>query len=346
MGMRLSWGILGTGSIAHAFAEHLPRSQTGDLVAVGSRTREGAERFGAHFGIARRHASYDALLNDPAVEAVYISTPHPMHLEWAVRAARAKKHILCEKPIGLNEHQARQIIDAAREHDVFLMEAFMYRCHPQTQKLVELLKHRVIGDVRIIQASFGFNGPDDPRGRLLAPELGGGGILDVGCYPVSMSRLIAGVATGIDFAEPTELHAVARLGTTGVDEWTVAVARFPGDIVAQLSTSVRIEQENVVRIFGTKGSIFMPQPWAPARDGGRWSFTVLRHGEAPREIAADEARPLYAIEADVVAANINRRQPPHPAMTWDDTIGNLRALDLWRRAIKLTYPAEREDSGQ
>ena len=341
MNSKLNWGILGTGSIAHAFAQQLPRSETGTLVAVGSRTIESARRFAAEFGIARCHGSYEALLNDPSVQAVYISTPHPMHLEWAVRAAEAKKHILCEKPIGLNAAEATKIIDAARHHDVFLMEAFMYRCHPQTRALVDILRQRAIGEVRLIQTSFGFNGPDDPRGRLLAPELGGGGILDVGCYPVSMSRLIAGVATGGNFAEPLEVKAVGHLGSTGVDEWTAAVALFPGEILAQLSTSVRLDQENAVRIFGTQGSVFIPQPWAPARDGGRWTFAVHRNGEPSREISGDERRPLYAIEADVVAQNISRRQAPHPAMTWDDTLGNLRALDQWRRAIGLTYPAER-----
>lgn len=340
MSTTLNWGILGTGSIAHVFAEQLPSSESGKLVAVGSRSSEGADRFGATFGVTNRHGSYDALLADAQVQAVYVSTPHPMHLEWAVRAARAGKHVLCEKPIGLNEREARRIIDAARDNDVFLMEAFMYRCHPQTHKLIELLRSRAIGDVRMIQASFSFSGPDDPPGRLLSPELGGGGILDVGCYPVSMSRLIAGVARGGDFAEPIELEALGRLGATGVDEWTAAVVRFPGDIIAQLSTGVRVEQDNVVRIFGSEGSIVIPRPWAPARDGGPWTFTVHRHGQEPREMSGSERRPLYAIEADVVAASIARRQAAFPAMSWDDTIGNIRVLDRWRAAIGLTYPAE------
>jgi predicted dehydrogenase len=336
----LNWGILGTGSIAHTFAEQLPRSKTGKLVAVGSRTFESANRFADEFRVPNRHGNYDALLNDPQVQAVYISTPHPMHAEWAIRAARAKKHILCEKPLGLNEREARRIIDAAREHDVFLMEAFMYRCHPQTHKLVELLRQRVIGEVRLIQASFSFSGPDDTHGRLLAPELGGGGILDVGCYPVSMSRLVAGVSTGRDFADPIELKAVAHLGTTGVDEWSAAVARFPGDIIAQLSTGVRLEQENAVRIFGSHGSIFMPTPWAPARDGGPWSFFVRPNDRPVQEIGGAASQPLYAIEADVVAANVENRQAAFPAMSWEDTLGNLRALDLWRDSIGLIYPAE------
>ena len=340
----LNWGILGTGSIAHTFAGQLPRSRTGKLVAVGSRTRGSADRFGDEFKVPRRHGSYDALLNDPEVQAVYISTPHPMHAEWAIRATQARKHILCEKPLGLNEREARQIIEAAREHGVFLMEAFMYRCHPQTHKLVELLRQRVIGDVRVIHASFSFSGPDDAHGRLLAPELGGGGILDVGCYPVSMSRLIAGVSTGKDFAEPLELKAVARLGTSGVDEWSAAVARFPGDMIAQLSTGVRVEQENAVRIFGSRGSIHVPTPWAPARDGGPWSFVVRRDDRPVQEIGGVATQPLYAIEADVVAANIENRQAAFPAMSWQDTVGNLRTLDLWRNSIGLTYPTESDAS--
>jgi predicted dehydrogenase len=341
MSMVLNWGILGTGGIAKAFARGVAESQTGRLVAVGSRSQESAELFGSQFNVPRRHGNYESLLADPAVQAVYISTPHPHHKQWAIKSAEAGKHILCEKPIGVNAAEASAIIDAARKHDVFLMEAFMYRCHPQTPKLVELLRQKAIGEVRVIQATFGFSVPFDASSRVLSNDLAGGGILDVGCYPVSMARLVAGVVAGKDFAEPTELHAVGHLGVTGVDEYSAAVLKFPGDIIAQLSAGVQVEQENAVRIYGTQGHIHLPAPWAPARNGGMSKFFVHRTGqEIPQEVVIGPTPFLYSIEADLVAESIPRRQAAPPAMSWDDTLGNMRTLDWWRRAIGLKYRFE------
>src|SRR5688572_32176004 len=199
-GGRLNWGILGTGSIAGTFAEFLPASKTGNLLAVASRAPDRAARFAREWGVPRHYASYEALLADPDVRAVYVSTPHPQHKQWATRAAAAGKHVLCEKPLCLNHADAAAVIDAARAHGVFLMEAFMYRCHPQTRKLIDLLRGGAIGEVRAVHAAFSFRAPFDPASRLFNKALGGGGILDVGCYPVSMARLVAGVAAGADFA--------------------------------------------------------------------------------------------------------------------------------------------------
>ncbi len=276
---KLKWGLLATGGIAHTFARGLETSQTGELLAVGSRTQASADRFGDEFSVPRRHGSYEALLADPEVQAVYLSPPHPMHAEWAMKAAEAGKHVLCEKPLGMNEAEARRIIEAARQHDVFLMEAFMYRCHPVTTRLVELLREGLIGEVRVIQAAFSFAGGADPRGRHLDKVLGGGGILDVGCYPASMSRLVAGVALGGEIAEPLEVKGTAYFGDTGVDEYAVAVARFPGGILAELATGVRVNQENVVRIFGTQGKIEVPSPWFGSRDPGVSRIVVQVDGE-------------------------------------------------------------------
>ena len=348
MSSTLHWGILATGNIARAFAQGLTHSTTGKLVAVGSRSAESARRFGEEFGLppSAWHATYEALLADPEVHAIYVSNPHPGHAEWAIRCAEAGKHILCEKPLAMNHAEAMAVIEAARRHDVFLMEAFMYRCHPQTRRIVELVRDAAIGPVRVIQATFSFRSGHDPKSRLLAPELGGGGILDVGCYPVSMSRLIAGAATGQPFANPLKLQAVGHLGETGVDDYTAAVAAFPGDIVAQLATGVRVTQENVVRVYGEEGHIFVPAPWAPSRDGGASKFILHRNGEPePREIVVETVASatayLYTIEADHVAAHLAARQSP--AMSWADTLGNMQTLDQWRDAIGLTYPLEKPD---
>ncbi|HWB53006.1 MAG TPA: aldo/keto reductase [Tepidisphaeraceae bacterium] len=340
MNKTLNWGILGTGNIAKAFAKHLPHSRTGKLVAVASRSQETADAFAREFGATKPLGSYEAMLTDPDVQAVYVATPHPLHAEWAIRLAEAGKHLLVEKPIGLNAGDAMAIIEAAETHNVFLMEAFMYRCHPQTAKVVELIRQGAIGDVRVIHATFSFHWPKPWNGdsRLTNNALGGGGILDVGCYPISASRLIAGAATGLPFAEPTELKAVAHLGATAVDEWAIASLKFPGDILAQCATGVQLNQENLLRIDGSDGSILVPDPWVPAKDGGKTKIIVRRAGKEPEEIDI-EAGPIYAIEADTVAEHIEKRQSP--TMSWRDTLGNMRALDRWRKEIGLVYEGEK-----
>jgi predicted dehydrogenase len=334
----LLWGILGTGRIAGIFAKQLSQSKTGKLAAVGSRTQASADRFAAEYRVARSHGSYEALLADSQVQAVYIATPHSLHAQWCLKAAAAGKHILCEKPLTLNHTEALAVVEAARNHDVFLMEAFMYRCHPQTAKLIELLREKVIGEVRVIHASFGFHRDFNPETRLFKNALAGGGILDVGCYTVSMSRLVAGVATGKSFAEPVEVKGCGHFAPSGVDTWATASLKFPDDILAALATSVEVQQHNTLRIHGSNGSIFVPAPWAQVHDGTTTKLFVERKGEPQQEIVVELTQPAYAIEADHVAAYIERRQAP--AMSWDDSLGNMGALDRWRKSIGLIYESE------
>ncbi len=342
----LRWGMLGTGRIAGIFARGVQDSVSGKLVAVGSRSGESASRFAQEFNIPKAHASYEELLADPEVEAVYIATPHPMHAKWAIRAAEAGKHILCEKPLALNHAEAMAIVEAAKEHDVFLMEAFMYRCHPQTARVVDMIRDGTIGRVRTIQATFSFDAGSNLESRLLRQDLGGGGILDVGCYCTSMARLIAGVALGKDFANPIELKAVGHIGEESrVDEYTAAVLKFPGEIIAQLATGVRVKQEDGVRIYGSDGWIHIPEPWIPGPNGEPTSIFLYRKGQsAPEEIVVDPGSPLYAIEADTVASHIEDRQAPSPAMTWEDSLGNMRTLDMWREQIGMVYDSERPEA--
>lgn len=335
----LRWGLLATGHIARRFATALPKSQTGVLASVASRDLKKAKAFGKEFGCQRCYGSYQELLADGEVDAVYISTPHPMHAQWAVAAASAGKHILCEKPIAMNHTQAAQIVAAARSNDVFLMEAFMYRCHPQIARLVKLLRAGTIGQVRVIRAAFSFRSKFNPKSRLFAKELGGGAILDIGCYTASMARLVAGVAMGGEFADPVEVKAAGHIGKTGVDEWSVCVMKFPGDIVADVSAGVSVSQESTVRIYGDDGVISLPDPWTPAREGGSVKILIQKSGKT-REIEIKTSEYLYAFEADVVARSIKKRQASFPAMTWDDTLGNMRALDMWRESIGLTYDCD------
>lgn len=331
MDKRLKWGIIGTGAIAHRFAKGLLESQTGQLAAIGSRSEQSAQAFALEYP-ARAHGSYAALLADPEVEAVYISTPHPAHANWAIRAAEAGKHILCEKPITMNHAETLAVVEAARKYDVFLMEAFMYRCHPQTARLVELIRTGTIGEVRFISAAFSFDAGTNLRSRLLSRELGGGGILDVGCYCASMARLIAGVATGAAFAEPLEICGTGMIGAeSGVDEYAVASLKFPGGILAQLACGVRLRLENNVRIVGTDGSILLPDPWTLNRSQGFSKLLVFKAG-IPEEIIVEGAHDVYAIEADHVADNIANRQAP--AMSWADSLGNMKTLDAWRESVE------------
>ena len=347
----LKWGVLGTGAIAKAFAKALKMTPLGELVAVGSRSKESADKFADEFGVKTRHATYEALLADPQVQAVYISTPHPLHAEWAIKAAEAKKHILVEKPIALNHAQASVMIETARVNGVFLMEAFMYRCHPQTAKLVELIKGGAIGQVRMIQATFGFQAGFNPESRLLKNALGGGGILDVGCYAVSVARLIAGAAIGKDYADATDVKGVAKLGTTGVDEYAAAVMSFPSvsgsePIVAQVATAVQVGLENVVRIWGSEGSIFVPNPWTADREkGGRYVIHVHKRGKPAEEIVVESDKTAFALEAEMVARSVaaGRTEAFAPAMSWGDSLGNMRALDAWRSSIGLVYNDEKFD---
>jgi predicted dehydrogenase/aryl-alcohol dehydrogenase-like predicted oxidoreductase len=357
----IAWGILGTGRIARTFARGLRQSQTGTLVAVASRTQASASQFASELDVPHAYDSYDALLADPAVDAVYISLPNHLHARWTVCCAEAGKHILCEKPLATNYPEAMTAIEAARAHDVFLMEAFMYRCHPQTARLVELIQSGVIGDVRVIQAHFSYNmrGPkDDIRQKS---ECAGGGILDVGCYCTSMARLVAGAALGQEFANPiitsdgyrkeVAIKGYAHIGAeSGVDEWATAVIRFPGDILANLTCGTQVKVDSALRIWGSTGHIIVPNPWFPGdeRHGGEEGARILVYKDdqaEPEEIIVRGGRPLYAIEADAVAHHLAARQAPGsplgPAMSWADSLGNMLTLDAWRKEIGLVFEVEK-----
>lgn len=338
----LNWGIMTTGSIARTFATDLPSSRTGRLAAVGSRNLAPADSFAREFGGVRAHGSYEALLADPGLQAVYVATPHPLHAEWTVRAAEAGKHILCEKPLAMNRGEAERMIAAARRHRIFLMEAFMYRCHPQTAALAALIRDGAIGELRLIQASFNLVMPYDPQHRMFKRELGGGAILDLGCYPVSFARLIAGAATGRPFAEPVEFRATGRLHPEArSDEYASAVAKFPGDIVAELSCGSTVTTAIFAQLHGTKGRITIPTPFFPGL-GGREERIFLHRGGtvAPEKIVFPQGSPLYAHEADAVGDALVRGELEAPCMSHADTLGNMAVLDDWRAQVGVAYPGE------
>lgn len=344
MTSKLNWGVLATGGIARQFAEALAKSRTGKLAAVGSRTPAAAGKFAADFGGIKAHGSYEALIADPAVQVIYVATPHPLHLEWTLRALDAGKHVLCEKPIAMNLGEARRMVDAARRRRVFLMEAFMYRCHPQTTKLAELVRDGAIGELRAIHANFTVPFKFDPAHRIFNRELGGGAILDLGCYPVSFARRMAGAAQGGVFAEPLSFKASGRLNAvTGTDEIAAATVVFPGGIVAQISCASCLPLEIRARLLGSTGWIDVRSPFHPGQKGMPPDLHLHRNDEAaPASIVAGEPESLYAVEADTVGEAILGGGIEAAAMSHADTLGNMAMLDAWRAAVGMRYDGEAE----
>lgn len=340
----IRWGIIGPGSIARTFAGGIAHSRTGRLVAIASRNPDRPE-LADHFPGARIVSGYEALLQDPEIDAVYIATPHTGHAQWAIKTLRAGKHVLVEKPIGLSSFEAEAIFHEARKAGKFAGEAFMYRLHPQTAKLVELIKSGAIGDIRIIRSSFGFNmGSVKPDHRLFANATAGGGILDVGGYPVSMARLIAGCKEGKDFLEPELVTGAGHLGQTGVDEWASAVLKFPNGVVAEVSCSIMANQDNTLRVIGSQGRIEVKDFWyASGQEGGIGKLELFKSDGTHETIELEERRWLYSFEVDAAGDAIHdkRQEFAAPGMSWADSIGNLRVLDQWRAAIGLEYTIEK-----
>jgi predicted dehydrogenase len=340
MAKKLNWGIVTTGGIARKFATDLRQSSTGRLVAVGARSRADAEKFAADFDGIRAHGSYAALLADPEVEAVYLATPHPWHAEWAIKAAAAGKHLLCEKPMTLRRTDTERVIAAARAHDILLMEAFMYRLHPQTRKLVELVRDGAIGELRLIRASFNVLMDFNPEHRMFKKALGGGTILDLGCYPVSFSRHLAGAAAGQTFVDPVEFHGTGRLHPqAGTDDFATAVAKYPGEILAELSCGSTCLNDNSASLHGARGWIDVPNPFTPGLGGQTERIVLHRRGtDAPETIEfASPGVGLYAFEADAVAEALACGEREVPQMPWADSLGIAGQLDQWLKGVGLRY---------
>lgn len=340
MAQQLNWGILTAGWVARKFANDLRQSQTGRLVAVGARRLADAQKFAADFGGVHAHGSYAALLADPAVHAVYIGTLHPWHAEWALQAAAAGKHILCEKPLTLRRADTKRVIAAAKKHRVLLMEAFMYRLHPQTRKLIELVRSGAIGELRLIRASFNVICKFDPAHRMFKKELGGGAILDLGGYPVSFARHLAGAVHGRAFAEPEEFHPAGhRHPQTGTDDFATAVARFPGAILAELSCGSTVVNDNGASLHGTKGWIDIPNPFTPGLEGRSEQIIVHRQGVGTPQVITIHSPGvgLYAYEADAVAAALARGACEVPEAPWADSLGIAGMLDQWLKSAGVSY---------
>ena len=328
---RLRWGMLGTGRIARIFAAANQASRTGVLSAVASRSADTASTFARAYGIARAYSSYAELLSDDEVDAVYISLPNHLHGRYSIAASQAGKHVLCEKPLTITAVEAEEVIDTVRGNGTFLMEAFMYRCHPQIAKLVELLRQRAIGQVRHMEARFSFDGGDMVGNYRTDVAMGGGGILDVGCYCVSAARLVAGVALGKLFEEPIEISGTGCFdGPGGVDLWATAGLKFPGAITAQLLCGIKLASDNLLQVYGTSGTIRLRDPWFARQPAIEIYRSQTKDWET---LSIPEASSNYQLEADLVAEHFQSGESPFPAMGWDDSLGNMRALESWRNVI-------------
>jgi predicted dehydrogenase len=333
---RLEWGVIGTGGIATDFTQALSNSPRGSVVNVVGTSPEKARSFAERWSVDKASSSLEEFLADTRVEAVYVATPHPAHEAQAIACAKAGKHVLCEKPICVDAEKAERVIAVARENQVFLMEAFMYRCHPLIRALIKHLKDGAIGTLRHVRADFAFRVERDPKGRLFNLDLGGGGILDVGGYPVSFARLLAGLVVDKPFAEPTRLDAAGYRGPTGADELASALLTFESGFTAAVTCGVYHDAGTRAVIFGDQGKIILPDPWIPQGDRQALTtrFTVARYGEPSRDIEVKTDHATYALEAALVADTLPELQAPWPAMSWDDTLGNMRVLDSWRKAIR------------
>jgi len=217
-----------------------------------------------------------------------------------------------------------------------LMEAFMYRCHPLMQKLVSRLREGVIGPLLHVRADFGFRVPRDPKGRLFDPKLGGGGILDVGGYPMSLARLLAGIVSGTPFAEPIKIQAVGHIGSVGSDELAAALLTFQSGFTAEVACAVRYELGTQASIFGEEGKIVLTDPWIPGSDrqGLESGFTIHRDNQKPETVAVRTEKATYALEAELFADTLPGTEPPWPAVSLADTLGNMRALDAWQAELR------------
>lgn len=330
------FGIIGTGNIANQFASGVAGSQRCTISAVGSRSQASADDFASQHDVPAAHGSYEALLADASVDAVYNSLPNALHHEWTIKALEAGKHVLCEKPFATNLQQAEQMFAAADHADRLLVEAFMYKSHPLTHAVVKAVRDGEIGQLRLIKASFNYFTAKVEGNVRFSSELAGGALMDIGCYCTSFAMLIAD-------AQPTAVHAVGNVHETGVDEMAVGTLSFPGDVLATFTCGMAAHADNTAYICGSEGFIEVPIPWKPPVEDAVYTVRTM---PAPKLDGAkrpptQETRqvsapgPLYGLEADDFAAAALGEQPP--AVTRAQTLANQRILDDLRRQIGLSF---------
>jgi predicted dehydrogenase len=262
--------------------------------------------------------SYADLVNDRDVDAVYISLPNSMHHEWAIKCLRAGKHVLCEKPIAANRARAVEMFDVAQQTGRLLIEAFMYRCHPGIERVIELVRGGAIGRVKIIRSHFTFNRPEKAEDVRYQKALAGGSIMDVGCYTVNFARALTG-------EEPVNVHGLAHQHGFGVDDFAGAVMQFPSGVIAVLTCGMTVQADRTTYVGGAGGYLSIDTPWFT--DG---RYTIVR-GEQKEFGHVACALPPYALEAQVFAECVSGKRKPW--ITREDSLGNMAVLDAWRKQI-------------
>lgn len=315
------FGVLSTAKINDAVFVGARESKAVDIRAVASRDQARAEAYAAANGIDRAYGSYDALLADPELDAVYISLPNSLHIEWSVRALEAGKHVLCEKPLSARAVDVERAYDVAERVGRFLAEAFMWRHNPQTAKLQELIRADALGEIRQIRAAFSFALTDERNVRLRA-ELDGGALMDVGCYCVSGARLLAG--------EPEAVFASQVIGPTGVDVRLAALLRFPGDVIAQIHCGFDLPTESRLEAIGSRGSIVLHDPWHARKPG----LDVRREDGSDR--VSLEPTNSYRLELENLAGAI--RGVSTPLLGREDAVAQARVIEALYRSAATGTP--------
>lgn len=314
----VKWGLISTADINGKLLAGAAESEEVEVVAVASRTADRAEEYARTWGIERAYGTYEALLADPDVEAVYIPLPNTMHGEWSVRALEAGKHVLCEKPFSRHISDVEAAFDAAERTGLHLSEAFMYRHHPQTARLAELVTSGAIGELRVIRTAFSYSLYDAENIRLRT-DVEGGALMDVGCYCISGARLLGG--------EPESVFGSAHIGSSGTDWVFSALMRFPGNVTALFDCGTSLPDRDELEAIGTGGSIFLDDPWhcqSPVLE-------LRRDGEV-EHIEVERANP-YRLELEDMNAAIRGERQPLLGRT--DALGQVCAIDaLFRSAVE------------
>ncbi|HET6822010.1 MAG TPA: Gfo/Idh/MocA family oxidoreductase [Anaerolineales bacterium] len=323
----LNWGLLSTARINRSLIPPLRASKRNQLVAVASRAQDSADKYAQEWKIPRAHGSYEALLADPEIDVIYNPLPNHLHAEWTIKAVEAGKHVLCEKPLALNVEEVDAIQSAARKHGRIVMEAFMYRHHPQTLKVQELVENGSLGTLKLIRGSFSYVLSREGDVRL-KPEMGGGSIWDVGCYPISYARMIVG-------ENPLEVFGWQVTGPTGIDETFAGQMRFANDVLAQFDSSFVIPFHTFMEIVGSDGTLNIPRPFRPGTD----EKIYLTQGDKTETIKIP-GQELYVGEVENMADAILLGHEPRVSL--DDSRANVAViyslLESARvgRSIKLT----------
>jgi xylose dehydrogenase (NAD/NADP) len=318
MSATVHWGFLSTANINDKLLAGAAESDRVDVIAVASRDTARAEAYARDRGIQRAYGSYEELLADPDVEAVYISLPNSLHVEWSIRALEAGKHVLCEKPLSRRAEQVERAFDVAEQSGRLLMEGFMYRHNPQTAKLVELVGGSAIGRLRLVRAAFSFPLTNSPDVRL-DPALDGGGLMDVGCYCVSGVRLLAG--------EPEQVYGEQIASSTGVDEVFTGTMRFPGEVLAEIDCALVLPVRDELEAIGEEGSLFLDDPWHCRRP-----VIELRTAAGVEEITVEPAD-SYRLELENLSDAIQGEA--EPLLGREDALGQARTIEaLYRSAAE------------